>query len=104
MARHTQLAYAATMLALKDAHLNGGNLELPSPTPVMIGVSMNSMDVLERALSSVRDYGPGRVPPTVCGASLPQGPANVIADRLGASAHAETISTACPSGLDAIAA
>ncbi len=50
MARHTQLAYAATMMALKDAGLDINNLELPSPTPVIIGVSMNAMDVVERAL------------------------------------------------------
>src|SRR5947199_955323 len=47
MARHTQLAYAATMMALRDAGLDPSKLELPSPTPVVIGVSMNSMDVLE---------------------------------------------------------
>jgi 3-oxoacyl-[acyl-carrier-protein] synthase II len=103
MARHTQLAYAAAMMALKDAGLDISNLELPSPTPVVIGVSMNSMDVLERALEAVRDKGPNRVAPTTCATSLPQGPANVIADRVGACGHATTISSACPSGLDAIA-
>jgi len=103
MARHTQLAYAATMLALKNAGLDIKNLELSSPTPVVIGVSMNAMDVLERALYAVRDHGPDRAPPTTCAASLPQGPANVIADRLGSCANATTISSACPSGLDAIA-
>lgn len=103
MARHTQLAYAATRLALEDAGLDINNLRLPSPTPVVIGISMNSMDVLERALAAVRDHGPDRAPPTACTSSLPQGAANVIADRLGTSAHATTISSACPSGLDAIA-
>src|SRR5207249_2948966 len=34
MARHTQLAYAATMMALRDAGLDPDNLQLPSPTPV----------------------------------------------------------------------
>src|SRR5262252_3541108 len=38
MARHTQLAYAATMMALEDADLSLDNLHLPSPTPVVIGV------------------------------------------------------------------
>ena len=64
---------------------------------------MNSMDVLERALDAVRTHGPHRASPTACATSLPQGAANVIADRLGACAHAATISSACPSGLDAIA-
>jgi 3-oxoacyl-[acyl-carrier-protein] synthase II len=103
MARHTQLAYAATMLALESAGLDIKNLELSSPTPVVIGVSMNAMDVLERALYAVRDHGSDRVPPTTCATALPQGAANVIADRLGSCANATTISSACPSGLDAIA-
>lgn len=103
MARQTQLAYAATMMALKDAGLDINNLELPSPTPVIIGVSMNAMDVLERALEAVRNSGPSRVAATTCTTSLPQGAANVIADRIGASASATTVSSACPSGLDAVA-
>ena len=103
MARHTQFAYAAAMMALEDAGIHINNPELPSPTPVVIGVSMNAMDVLERALEAVRDNRPNRVAPTTCVSALPQGPANVIADRLGASAHATTVSSACPSGLDAIA-
>jgi 3-oxoacyl-[acyl-carrier-protein] synthase II len=103
MARHTQLAYAATMLALKDAGLDMKDLQLPSPTPVMIGVSMNAMDVLERALYAVRDHGPDRAPATTCATALPQAAANVIADRLGSCANATTVSSACPSGLDAIA-
>ena len=103
MARQTQLAYAATMMAVEDAGLDMNNLQLPSPTPVIIGVSMNAMDVLERALAAVRDFGPHHVIPTTVPASTPQAPSNVIADRLGASAHAVTVSSACPSGLDAVA-
>jgi 3-oxoacyl-[acyl-carrier-protein] synthase II len=103
LARHTQLAYAATMMALKDAGFDPDNLQLPSPVPVIIGVSMNSMDVLERALEAVREHKANRVSPTTPSASLPQGPANVIADRIGACAHATTVSSACPSGLDAVA-
>jgi 3-oxoacyl-[acyl-carrier-protein] synthase II len=103
MARHTQLAYAASMMALEDAGFDSDPLELPSPVPVIIGVSMNSMDVLERALEAVRDDKANRVSPMTPAASLPQGPANVIADRIGAFAHATTISAACPSGLDAVA-
>src|SRR5437588_1624217 len=103
MARHTQLAYAATMMALKDAGLDPNNLELPSPTPVMIGVSMNAMDVIERAFYAVQDMGPNRAAPTTSAASIPQAAANVIADRIGTCAHAATVSSACPSGLDAVA-
>ena len=103
MARHTQLAYAATMMALRDAGLDINDLSLPSPTPVIIGVSMNAMDVVERAFHTVQNVSPNRAAPTTSASSIPQAPANVIADRLGMSANAATISSACPSGLDAIA-
>lgn len=102
-ARHTQLAYAATMMALRDAGLDSDNLKLPGVTPVIIGVSMNAMDVIERAFYAVRSNGPNRMPPTTSAASIPQAPASVIADRLGAAAHAATVSSACTSGLDAVA-
>ncbi len=103
MARHTQLAYAATMMALKDAGMDLNNLDLPSPTPVVMGVSMNAMDVVERAFHAVQNISPNRAAPTTSAASIPQAAANVIADKLGSCANAATVSSACPSGLDAIA-
>ena len=74
MARHTQLAYAATMMALEDAGLDVNNLELPSPTPVIIGVSMNAMDVVERAFHVVQNVSPNRASPSTSSASIPQAP------------------------------
>ena len=103
MARHTQLAYAAAMMALRDAGLDPDDLHLPSPTPVIIGVSTSAIDVIESVYFALRDKGPNRAPTTSSSASIPQAPANVIADRIGAAAHASTISSACPSGLDAVA-
>jgi 3-oxoacyl-[acyl-carrier-protein] synthase II len=103
MARHTQLAYAAAMMALKDAGLDINNLELPDPTPVIIGVSMNAMDVVERCFDAVQKLGPNRAAPTTSAASIPSAPANVIADRIGFRANAATVTSACPSGLDALA-
>lgn len=103
MARHTQLAYAATMLALKDAGFDLDNLRLPSPTPVVVGVSTSALDVIERVFQHVTQSRPDRISPFALGASKPQAAANVIADRIGVRASASTISSACPSGLDAIA-
>ena len=103
MARHTQLAYAAAMMALRDAGLDPDNLQLPSPTPVIVGVSTSAIDVIESVYFALRDKGPNRAPTSSSSASIPQAPANVIADRIGVAAHAATISSACPSGLDAIA-
>src|SRR4029077_4520368 len=53
MARHTQLAYAATMMALRDAGLDPDHLELPSPTPVVIGVSTSAIDVIESVYNAL---------------------------------------------------
>src|SRR6476661_5292487 len=48
MARHTQLAYVAAMMAIEDAGLEITELDLPSPTPVVVGVSTSALDVIER--------------------------------------------------------
>lgn len=103
MARHTQLAYAATMMALEDAGLEMNNLSLPSPTPVVIGVSTSAIDVIESVHFAVDRGTPNRAPVTSAAASIPQAAANTIADRIGAYANATTVSSACPSGLDALA-
>lgn len=103
MARHTQFAYAAAMMALTDAGLDIHNLELPSPTPVVIGVSTSALDVIESVWEVVHDGRPNRAPTTSAAAGIPQAAANAIADRLGVCANAVTVSSACPSGIDAIA-
>ncbi len=103
MARHTQFAFAAAMMALKDAGLDIENLELPSPTPVVIGVSTSALDVIEKVWEAVNGGRPNRAPTTAAAAAIPQAAANAIADRLGACADAVTVSSACPSGMDAIA-
>jgi 3-oxoacyl-[acyl-carrier-protein] synthase II len=103
MARHTQLAYAATMMALRDAGLKISETDLPSPTPVVIGISTSAMDIIEDSISEFELRGLRGISPTAVGALTPQAAANVIADRIGAQAHATTVSSACPSGLDAVA-
>jgi 3-oxoacyl-[acyl-carrier-protein] synthase II len=103
MARHTQLAYAATMMALQDAGLDPDNLDSPSPVPVIIGISTSAIDVIESVYKALQEKSPNRVPTTSSAASIPQAAANTIADRIGISAHAATVSSACPSGIDALA-
>jgi 3-oxoacyl-[acyl-carrier-protein] synthase II len=103
MARHTQFAYAATMMALKDAGLEISEADLPSPTPVVVGVSTSAMDIIERSISDFERHGSNGMSSTAVGALTPQAAANAIADRIGARAHAATVSSACPSGLDAVA-
>jgi 3-oxoacyl-[acyl-carrier-protein] synthase II len=102
MARHTQLAYAATMMAIQDAGLEISEADFPSPTPVIVGVSTSAMDIIEHSISNFQERGMNGISPTAVGALTPQAAANVIADRIGVRAHAATVSSACPSGLDAI--
>ncbi len=55
MARHTQLAYAATMMALADAGLDIEQLRAAKSDPChVIGVSMNAMDVVRACFRAVR--------------------------------------------------
>lgn len=103
MARHTQFAYAAAMMALKDAGLEFQDLPSDRPIPVVIGVSTSALDVIEQVFNDVTGPGPDHVSPTALSQSMPQAVANMIADRIGVRAHAATVSSACPSGLDAIA-
>jgi 3-oxoacyl-[acyl-carrier-protein] synthase II len=103
MARHTQFAYSATMMALKDAGLEISEADFPSPTPVVVGVSTSALDVIENVFRVSDNRGIDAISPTALGASKPQAAANVIADRIGARARAATVSSACPSGLDAVA-
>lgn len=103
MARHTQLAYAAAMMAIDDAGLKIAEADLPSPTPVIVGISTSAMDIIERSISNFDRPGSTGMSPTAVAALTPQAPANLIADRIGTHADATTVSSACPSGLDAVA-
>lgn len=103
LARHTQLAYAATLMAIRDSGLEITEADLPSPTPVVVGVSTSAMDIIEDSISDFQQRGLRGISPTAVGALTPQAAANFIADRIGANANATTVSSACPSGLDAVA-
>jgi 3-oxoacyl-[acyl-carrier-protein] synthase II len=104
MARHTQFAYAATLMALRDAGLDFKDLPSEGPIPVVIGISTSALDIIENVFRDSGARGLSGVAPSSLSASKPQAAANIIADKIGACAHAATISSACPSGLDAVAA
>jgi 3-oxoacyl-[acyl-carrier-protein] synthase II len=103
MARHTQLAFAAMKMALADANFDSARPSIDHPIPVMLGVSTTAMEILEGGFEDLNRRGPGGVSAGVCDCQ-PQAVTQVLALALGISARATTISSACPSGLDAIAA
>src|ERR1041384_4959056 len=81
MARHTQLAYAATQMALQDAHFDP-KLEKPGAVlPICVGVSTSAMDGLERGFRELQERGPRGVNPGVVQNCHPQDVAHVIAAR-----------------------
>ena len=103
MARHTQLAYAATQMALQDADFDPAATKQATVLPVCIGVSTSALDVIENGFHELQERGPGRVNSGVVSNCQPQAAARLIAEKLGVETQATTISSACPSGVDAIA-
>ncbi|MBA3543754.1 MAG: beta-ketoacyl-[acyl-carrier-protein] synthase family protein [Chthoniobacterales bacterium] len=103
MARHTQLAYAATQMALKDAGFDPATQSASLLLPVCIGVSTSALDVIEKGFQELQVRGPRRVNSGVVSNCQPQAAATLIAQKLGVETLATTISSACPSGIDAIA-
>ena len=102
MARHTQLAFAATQMALRNANYDPAS-ESDSVLPVCIGVSTSALDVIERGFYELQERGPRRVNSGVVSNCQPQAAAHLIAQKLGVETQAITVSSACPSGIDAIA-
>ena len=102
MARHTQLAFAAMKMALRDAKFDPVAHRIEHPIPIMLGVSTTAMEVLEDGWQDFTRRGPNGVS-TRLSDCQPQAVTQVLALALGISARATTISSACPSGLDAIA-
>ena len=101
MARHTQFAFAAMKMAIADAQFDVGSVD--HPIPIMMGVSTTAMDVLQSCFETLERKGPRFVTSGVYDCQ-PQAVTQILALALGASSRATTISSACPSGLDAIAA
>ncbi len=101
MARHTQFAFAAMKMAIADSRYEVASAD--HPIPIMMGVSTTAMDVLQTCFETLERKGPRFVTSGVYDCQ-PQAVTQLMALALGASSRATTISSACPSGLDAIAA
>jgi 3-oxoacyl-[acyl-carrier-protein] synthase II len=103
MGRHTQFAYAATQMALRDAQFDPRVDELTSILPVCIGVSSSAFDVIENGARELQGRGAQRINSGMVRNCQPQAAALLIAQKLGVQTQASTISSACNSGIDAIA-
>lgn len=103
MGRHTQFAYAATQMALRDARFDPKVDKLTSVLPVCIGVSSSAFDVIENGARELQRRGAQGINSGMVRNCQPQAAALLIAQKLGVETQASTISSACNSGIDAIA-
>ena len=102
MGRHTQLALAATRLAMREAELEIDDFQDGNAPALVMGVSSSAFDVIEQGKDRMASAGVRHVSPYVVSASQPNAISNVIAQHLGISSYTETISSACTAGLMAI--
>lgn len=102
LSRQTQLALAATKLAMDDAGLSNGSFKDRAHVPVMIGISTSSYSMIEAGMQQMMERGPSRVPTFIISGSQPQQAGSTIASEFGFSSVVHTFSSACPSGLDAV--
>ncbi len=104
MGRATQLALAATQMAIADAGIETEALRRIAGLPVVLGVSSSAVDVLEHHAAQVQRRGAAGGVPYSTYAFMPHAAASTITYVLKLNARPITISTACAAGLDAIAA
>jgi 3-oxoacyl-[acyl-carrier-protein] synthase II len=104
LARQTQLALAATYLALKDASLTKEDLATEYAIPLVLGVSSSAIEMVSQGMERLLTRGPGRVPTHTVTACQPHQAASVVSQHVPLLTQATTISSACAAGLDAIAA
>ncbi len=103
VARQTQLALAATLLALQDASLSKDYLATQFPVPLLLGIGCAPMDIIEEGMTRLLQKGPNRVPSYTVHSGQPHHAASVVAQHFPLITQSTTISSACAAGLDAIA-
>jgi beta-ketoacyl-acyl-carrier-protein synthase II len=101
ISRGSQLAIAATSMALKDA-----GLQTPLPygerVATIIGTGAGGLEVADRELQVLRSKGFNRVSPFAMVGFLPNMPAYHVSLLAGAKGHISTVIAACASGTQAI--
>ena len=101
ISRASQLAIAATRMALENA-----GLDTPLPdgerVATVIGTGAGGLEVADRELAVLRSKGFNRVSPFAMVGFLPNMPAYHVSLLAGAKGHINTVIAACASGTQAI--
>lgn len=98
----TRLALAAAELALRDARLPAGSYE-PAACGTVIGSALGGWTEAQQQHAVLLERGARRVNPFAVSGAGAFGPAIEVAAAVGAQGHHLTISSGCPSALQAIA-
>lgn len=104
LARQTQMGLAACKMALDHAQLDRNVLEEIAPLNLVMGICSAGVDVTEQAKEAIMTRGPKRVRPHIVGSCQPHAVSSALVQMMGVQTYPLTISSACPSGLDAVVA
>ena len=104
LARQTQLALVACKMALAHAGFTEDLLRKESPLLLVMGICSGAVDITEQAKEILMTRGAARVRPHIVGSCQPHAIGAALVQLLGVQTSVTTISAACPSGLDAVAA
>lgn len=96
-----QMGCVACKEALQQAGLHEDTLRKLGHVPLIVGTSSSATQVVEHSIEVTRKKGPSRTPLTVR-SYPPAATAGAIASLFGFSASCTTISSCCPSGIDAV--
>jgi len=101
VSRASQLAIAATVMALADAGLDAP-LSAPERVATVIGTGAGGLEVADRELGVLRSKGFNRVSPFAMVGFLANMPAYHVSVLAGAKGHINTVVAACASGTQAL--
>jgi 3-oxoacyl-(acyl-carrier-protein) synthase len=103
LARQTQLGLVACKMAVEHAKLTKELLQLENPLQLVVGICSAAADIIENAKEIIMTRGADRVRPHMVGSCQPHAISAAFVQLLGVPTSVTTLSSACPSGLDAVA-
>lgn len=103
LGRQTQLGLVACKMAVEHAGLSPEMLKNEPPLQFVMGICSAAADIIEQAKELIMTKGADRVRPYMVGACQPHAVSATIAQMLSTEVSVTTLSSACPSGLDAVA-
>lgn len=102
LARQTQLGLVACKMAIDHAGLTKKDLQENKPLQMVIGICCSAIDVIVKAKEILMTKGAGRIRPHMVGSCQPHAIGAALVQMLDVQTSVTTVSSACPSGLDAM--